>query len=410
MNYHRALFELLSKNTNPKLGLSRMRNLLSRLELSLFDTRIIQVVGTNGKGSTVAFIESILKAQSYTTGLFTSPHLCTARERIRINGLRISEELFVQAAAKISLLCESLEDQPSFFERILAMAMWLFAQSKLDVIILEAGLGGRLDATTACDAHILGVATIAFDHQHILGETLELISAEKIAAARPGQYVVSVKQDIKAQEEIIKAQKKIGFNLSWASPCEEPSGLYGDHQKLNAGLALALIKKLGLKTSKDSESRGLLEVKWPGRFEIIKKHEVKIILDGAHNPSGIKALAQALANHSEFNTSALVLVFGSLVGQSREKISELLNMRSFAHIFIHCPQNPRAESALALKNIFIDLGMPESTLSIFKSFEEVAQYAKRLHSYVLVCGSLYTIGEARASLLNIVSDPAVPNF
>lgn len=409
MNYQNALAELLTKNTNPKLGLSRMRLLLSRLELSFAHTKIIQVVGTNGKGSSVAFIESILKAHNYTTGLYTSPHLCTARERIRINGLLISEELFVQAATSVSLACESLEDPPSFFERILAMAMWLFAQSKLDVVILEAGLGGRLDATTACDAHILGVSSVALDHQHILGATLELITAEKIAAARPGQDVVSVKQDIKAHEEIIRAQKKIAFNLSWASPCEEPLGLYGAHQKFNAGLALALIKKLGLKTTKNNESRGLLEVNWPGRFEIIKKHGVKIILDGAHNPSGIKALRKALADHPAFNQGVPVLVFGSLVGQSHEKIRELLKI-NFGHIFIHCPQNPRAESAEALKKIFSEAGIPESTLSFFKSFEEVATHAKRLCTYVLVCGSLYTIGEARACLLGIASDSAAPNF
>jgi len=387
-----------------------MRLLISRLKLSYAQTKIIQVVGTNGKGSSVAFIESILQAQGYATGLFTSPHLCSARERIRMHGSMISEELFIKAAVQVSLVCESMPDQPSFFERILAMALWLFDQNKLDVVILEAGLGGRLDATSACEAHILGLSTIALDHQHILGETLEKITIEKIAAARYKQPVVSVIQAAASTKEILKAQKEVGFDLSWASLCEEPLGLYGKHQRVNAGLALALIEKLDLNITKNNKSRGLLEVNWPGRFEIIKKHGVNIILDGAHNPSGIQALGQALADHADFNEKACVLVFGSLVGQSEEKIIELLKIRHFSHIYIHSPHNPRAQSIDSLTKIFSEARVEKSKLSPFTSFEEIARLAKKLKAFVLVCGSLYTIGEARAQLLEINPDFAAPNF
>jgi len=386
-----------------------MRELLQRLELSLADRKIIQVVGTNGKGSSVAFIESILNANNYSSGLFTSPHLSTARERIRINGAIISEDLFVTAALRVNYLCESMLDQPSFFERMLAMALWVFAKEKVQIIILEAGLGGRLDATTACEAHILGVSTIAFDHQHILGDTLELITSEKIAAARAGQQVISVEQDPKSKEEISKAQKKIGFDLSWSNTCEDALGLFGPHQKINAGLAVALIAKLGLKTSKSNNALGLLQVDWPGRFEIIKK-EVPIILDGAHNPSGMAVLSDAIITHPEFGQKACVLVFGSLVGQPHKKIKVLLKHVRFSHIFIHCSKNPRAERAEDLKRAFLQEGVSENIISSLISFKKVISYAKNQGAYVLVCGSLYTVGEARAELLGLISDAALPNF
>lgn len=175
--------KLYSRTTNPKLGLSRMVELLDAISFDRTSMKIIQVVGTNGKGSTVAFLESILHSAGISTGLFTSPHLITARERIRINKELISEDDFVYAARHILHCSEKLSDEASFFECILAMALWLFQQKGIKAVILEAGIGGRLDATTAVKPDILGVSMIDFDHQHILGTSVSAIAHEKIYAA-----------------------------------------------------------------------------------------------------------------------------------------------------------------------------------------------------------------------------------
>jgi dihydrofolate synthase/folylpolyglutamate synthase len=407
--YITSLAELLNKNTNVKLGLTRIEKLLTKIPFSRASKKIIQVVGTNGKGSTVAFLESILKANNYTTGLFTSPHLCTARERIRINKELISEDEFVDAFNYINNLAKLLEDQPSFFECMLAMALWVFERNKVEIIILEAGLGGRLDATTAVNADILGVTTLALDHQKILGSTLEIITQEKIAAARPHQPVISVIQEPSAQGVLKQAQQKIGFTLRWAQPCLLPLGLYGDHQKLNAGLALALISELKIKTQEDLRALGLLQVSWPGRFEVIRQ-DATIILDGAHNISGIRALISALKSHVEFSQKKIILVFGSLDGQPSEKIKLLLAYNHISHIFLHSPNNTRAETQESLRNRFYEYKIKSPMLSNYTNFDTVKKYARKLDSIILVCGSLYTVGEIRAEVLAIRSDTLSPNF
>lgn len=409
-SYSNILQKLLNQCTNPKLGLVRMENLINQLKLPDHGQKIIQVVGTNGKGSTVAFIESVLIANGYTTGLFTSPHLCCARERIRINGHMISEDSFVKAALHIFEKIKDLDDQPSFFECMLGMALWLFAESKVQVAILESGLGGRLDATTATKPDILGISSIDLDHQHILGSSLEEITREKIAAARAGQQVISVEQKSEVSNEIIQEQKNIGFFLSWAPLCEAPLGLLGPHQKINAGLALKLIDMVGLKTSKKSNALGLLRVMWPGRFEIINQAS-PIILDGAHNTSGVKALCQALKADTRFAAADPIVVFGSLRGPNTlDKIIELLKNLNPRHVFVHAPKNPRALSPDELTQVFLDQGYSSEKIANFSSWPEVLKRAALFKTYVLVCGSLYTVGEARGALLDIPMDGVTPNF
>jgi dihydrofolate synthase/folylpolyglutamate synthase len=180
--YYATLIRLLSLPTNPKLGLTRTTDLLRAIDFKPDSMKIIQVVGTNGKGSTVAFIESILQAHGIKSGLFTSPHLCCARERIRTNKEIISQEDFTRAAQVVFEAIHHLDDEPSFFESLLAMALWLFSYHKVSVAILEAGLGGRLDATTATNPDILGISMIDLDHQQILGNTIAQIAQEKIGA------------------------------------------------------------------------------------------------------------------------------------------------------------------------------------------------------------------------------------
>lgn len=404
-NMSSIIGKLYSKNTNPKLGLDRVLNLIKLLGFKRENFLVVQVVGTNGKGSTVAFLQSLLLKNGFSTGLFTSPHLSSVRERIAINGHMVSEEDFIEAAEKVLSLAENLSDEPSFFECILAMALLIFQKNSIDVIILEAGLGGRLDATTAVKADILGISTIDFDHQQILGETLEKIAYEKAYAAQGGQTVVSVAQKEEALLSIRKAQKEIGFNLVLAKPCEQPVSLYGEHQLLNAGLSLAILKELGLKTSPKKNQEALLTTFWPGRFEIIKD-EIPIVLDGAHNPSGMKALCETLKS-SAFRLKPIVCIYGSMKSDNASKKVELLASIKPEMTYLHAPNNPRAQGFLELEKIFSEHGLkaePFTSLAMAKS-KAVAKNA-----ILLITGSLYTVGELRAQLLNIEMDDKNPHF
>lgn len=406
------LSKLYSRTTNPKLGLSRMVELLDAISFDRSSMKIIQVVGTNGKGSTVAFIESILHSAGIPTGLFTSPHLITARERIRINKELISETDFIYAARHILRCSENLSDEASFFECILAMALWLFQQKGIKAVILEAGLGGRLDATTAVKPDILGVSMIDFDHQHILGTSVKAIAHEKIHAAHSGETVVTVKQSAEALSAIEQAQKDLGFTLVHAPSCaKEALALYGNHQKDNAGLAVALVKEVFPHLNVDAIQEGLLSVQWPGRFEIIHDDAI-IVLDGAHNPSGIATLVKSLQEHPHFSRQRLVLVYGSLSGASvLAKIAGLLSSSlAISHVFLHAPRNPRALSHDELRALFEKQGLSASKLSVFSDWNAVVSLAKELDGRVVVCGSLYTIGEIRSEIMHIPMDNDMPNF
>lgn len=401
---------MLKKPTNPKLGLKRIKNLLKAIGFDRNAMKIIQVVGTNGKGSTVAFIESILLSHKIATGLFTSPHLCSARERIRINGQMVSPEQFSKAAQLVLQKDQALEDESSFFECILAMALWLFQKNAVQVAILEAGIGGRLDATTAVFADILGVTSIDIDHQAILGETLDEIAQEKIMAAYSGQNVVTVAQKQPAHDAILRAKKELGFKLIQAPLCKKPLGLFGHHQQANAGLALALVQELSLELNEQKTEQGLLQINWPGRFEIIP-HEVDWVLDGAHNPAGILSLIHSLQEHARFLNRPVVVVYGSLKGeQAKNKIEILLKSGlKIEAIFIHQPENTRALAIDELKTLFLKTD-PKAKVFAFTALSEVINQAKNLNAVVVVCGSLYTVGALRSLLLSIEMDPKAPSF
>lgn len=407
--YSAALERLFMRTSNPKLGLERMTRLLDLISFDRAPMQIIQVVGTNGKGSTVAFIEAMLKKNGISCGLFTSPHLCCARERIRINGQMVSEEDFVWATNHV-VQKEPDCDAASFFEVILAMAMALFQKNKVEVAILEAGLGGRLDATTATRPDILGISTIDFDHQNILGTTIGEIATQKIGAARSFQKVLTVAQSLEATVALEKASAQIGCHLQVAPHCDASINLFGSHQKINAGLAWALCYELGRTLNADACLAGLKEANWPGRFEIVDQ-ALPTVLDGAHNPSGIRALTASLMSHPQFNNRPLVMVYGSLDGPNVESKITLLRESGlfFRRIFLHQSNNPRAAECAFLKTLFIRHGFLQEMLEPYSTWEEVQKQA-RPDAAIVVCGSLYSVGEIRGRLLSIPVDGRLPNF
>lgn len=409
-HYKEALQKLFLRNSNPKLGLSRIGALLESMGFKRDEFTIIQIVGTNGKGSTSAFCESLLLTHKKSCALFTSPHLSSARERIRINGEMVSEQVFSDAVSVVLEKADLLSDEPSFFECLLAMFVFIAKKAKVEVLIAEAGLGGRLDATTALKAHALGLAMVDIDHQNVLGESLEEIAREKISAAYTGQQLISVKQHEKVRAVLEIMQKERAFTLSYAPSTLLPLGLIGEHQKINAGLALALVKSIGLELQENAVSEGLNKVNWPGRYEKINHDGVKIIFDGAHNPSGMRALNAALKQDESLKESKLMVIFGSLKSATTEEKVALLLEYKFEEVFIHVSENPRRESYEDLCEIFFKNQVSKDKVFAFSSWDEILLRAQKSRATVLVCGSLYSVGELRAKLLGLHADHLLPNY
>src|SRR3984893_548123 len=297
VNYSEALAWLYSlQRFGIKLGLENIRRLIAELHADLSRARVIHVAGTNGKGSVCAMIDSICRAQNYRTGLFTSPHLVSFRERIRVNGKKISEEAAANGLTSIRNLTSDWDPQPTFFEITTGLALKYFADARLDVVILETGLGGRLDATNAVQSNVSVITSIDLDHQKWLGDSLEKIAAEKAGIIKPKMPVVSAPQ--KKEVELVLRNR--------AADCEnpiefitepheqQPIALCGVYQKQNAALAIAAIHAAKIDIDDPAIAQGLATVDWPARFQ---KWDERTIIDGAHNPAAARILAETWYEH-----------------------------------------------------------------------------------------------------------------
>ncbi|MBX7083296.1 MAG: bifunctional folylpolyglutamate synthase/dihydrofolate synthase [Nannocystaceae bacterium] len=256
-------------------------------------TKAIHIVGTNGKGSTAAMCDHALRRAGRRVGLFTSPHLHRVGERVRLDGAADDDDVLGAAVARVLALEQRLTlPRPLSFFELLTLAAWLrFADAGVDVIVAEAGMGGRLDATRLCDAAVVAVASIDLDHRQFLGDTVAAIAAEKIAVARAGVPVVSVAQAPQAAAVIAAHCRELGAPLRWVEPLpHSPQGLAGAHQRHNAALALAAVRVLQPACDADA----LDGVQWPGRLERLPWHGGTLLLDVGHNPAGIASLLASL--------------------------------------------------------------------------------------------------------------------
>ena len=292
MDIYRYLKSLQKFGVN--LGLDRINFLLARLGAPHQKFRSIHIAGTNGKGSTAAMIASILKEAGYKVGLYTSPHLFDFRERIQINGQMISRQDFEQGLK----LVKALKGQPTVFEALTAVAFWYFARQKVDYAVVEVGLGGRLDATNVLFPLVSVITNIDYEHTEILGKTLAKIAAEKAAIIKSRVPVVTAEIKQEPLRVIREVSRLHGSRLIEVGSgvrglldvgLEVGCGMVGEHQKQNAACAVQAIKAANIKVSKRIISSGLKKVSWPGRFQIIAKKPL-VIVDGAHNPAGIKRL------------------------------------------------------------------------------------------------------------------------
>jgi dihydrofolate synthase/folylpolyglutamate synthase len=374
-----------------KLGLENMQRLISALQLELAPALVIHVAGTNGKGSVCAMIDSILRAQDLRTGLFTSPHLVTFRERIRINGAMISPETVAYELDAIRRLIADWDPHPTFFEITTALALKCFSEANLDVIILETGLGGRLDATNAVPSTASVITPIDLDHQKWLGSTVREIAAEKAGIIKEKTPVVSAPQASAAEEVIRERAKECQARLEFVQkPYDRsPIALRGPHQKQNAAVAIAAIRAANIEIGDNAIVNGLMTVEWPARFQLFDN---RTVIDGAHNTAAARVLAQTWREMFAEQRATLVLAI-----LSDKDLSEICKELAPISESVFLP-TIRSERAVAPEKIAQALSdnAPALPHSISPTIAEAMEAARAKPNPILLTGSLHFAGEALA--------------
>ncbi|OGQ99333.1 MAG: bifunctional folylpolyglutamate synthase/dihydrofolate synthase [Deltaproteobacteria bacterium RIFOXYD12_FULL_57_12] len=426
-----------------KLGLDSMTMFLAELGNPQDSLLYVHVAGTNGKGSVSATLLTLLARAGYKVGLYTSPHLTSVRERFMINGVYISEAEFAAEASRIRAILR--ERQITYFEFTTALALLWFARQRVDLVILEVGLGGRLDATNVITPLVSIITNVAMDHEAYLGDTLAAIAVEKAGIIKPGVPVVSAVGLDGAPEPLAVVRETCGQQQAplyllgedfQAEPEEEGAWAYwgmrrsgcclvreklaglvlnlkGDHQRANAALALAtldLLQAHGFRVSAVDIRAGLLTVRWPGRLEYFRLDRqsgarlpedaagsIRYLLDGAHNPAGVKSLVAALLR--DFFYKRLILVWGAMA--DKDIRSSLAQIAPLADVLILT--RPPGERSASPEQLLAAL--PEMERGRAECVEPVdaalARAAVLVRDGDLVCvaGSLYLIGAARVKLL-----------
>ena len=432
-----------------KFGLDNITRLLSELKNPHKSFPSVHVAGTNGKGSTSAIIASILQTAGVRVGLFTSPHLVSFTERMKIDGVEITESEVVQLASEIKEIVSGIDDfSPTFFEVVTAMALLYFERAGIDTAVIEVGMGGRLDATNIIAPEVSVITNIGYDHKEFLGNTIREIAYEKAGIIKSGIPVVTSRQEPKVREVIEKKAGEqqaefyiYGKDFSSTLKKEDMSGicfdyrndslvlhdlflpLTGEHQMQNASVAMKAIELLAKKStcrfSLDSFIReGLKRVRWPGRLELIHE-DPPIVIDGAHNPAAAIALSRTLRNLFLRKYEKIIMVLGIMDDKDiSEVMKPLLPLAS--EIILTSASYSRAASPEKLADIAASLGfhnvrtsfslkhalgMAIGIASTAKDQDSPAAdrsdtlpFTPRRLPVILVTGSFYTIGEAKEVL------------
>jgi dihydrofolate synthase/folylpolyglutamate synthase len=396
------LYALGNEIKSAKLGLERITAVLEALGNPERAFRVVHVAGTNGKGSTCAMIEAGLRAANIRTGLFTSPHLIEPTERIQIDGRPVSRSDFERAFNIVHEIAEKLDldCHPTYFETVTAMAFWLFKEKRVDTGVIEVGLGGRLDSTNVVQPVLTVITPIDFDHEAYLGHTIEAIASEKAGILKPGVPAVFAPQrpeaakvlDARAAELRVPVTRADDFeirDLHIDARGSRFSGivcpLAGEHQVDNAVTAALTLRALGVSTD------GIAETRWPGRIEHVSPNP-DIILDGAHNPAGARALARYLERF--YGGRKIWLVYGAMRDKAIEEVAGVLFPLA-SELILTAPDTSRALRPEALAE-FACRGHIEANV------EAAIDYA-RTHAaeedVIVITGSLFVVGEARKFFL-----------
>ena len=417
MNYSEALEYIHSISWSfCKPGLERIRELCERLGNPQKSLKFIHVAGTNGKGSFSAMTESILRASGYKTGLFTSPYIVSFNERMKVCGKDISERELCEITEYVKPHADAMTDKPTEFELITAIGFEYFKRNNTDIVILEAGMGGRLDSTNIIDTAVLSVITgIALDHTAFLGDTVEKIAKEKAGIIKHGVPVLYGGDDAVAADvirgvandreaefyQVDKSGLKIlstsvdGTLFDYNEYQNLSLSLLGTYQPKNAANvlnALNILKNQGYKINEEAVRKGLIEVRWPARFEIISR-EPLIIFDGAHNPEGIDAAVQSVKEY--FKNERVYVLSGVLRDKDyvavAKKLSEIAKT-----VFTVTPSSDRALKSEEYRDTLLSMN---TDAVAFNNVSEAVAYAyktARDTKTPLIClGSLYTYCEIK---------------
>ncbi len=400
------------------LGLDRTRFVLARLGDPQRHGVSVQIAGTNGKGSTAAMTEAILRAAGIRTGLYTSPHLNRFTERIRIDGAEIDGDRLARLADAMLAGDPAIDAGLTYFELATVLAFMAFAEAGVEAVVLETGLGGRLDATTVCEPVATAITSIAMDHAELLGPTLGHIAREKAGIAKPGVPLMLPLLTPEADSAIVTEATRIGapvwrLGRDFALPPVRPA-LGGAHQLSNAALAIALARAIAHKRGRTLDSRavetGLCDVVWPGRMETILND---VLLDCAHNAEGALALVEAL---DRLPVRRRALVFSVVAGKPAATMLSILAPR-FESIFLTRSSNQRSLTPAELTAL-----LPHATgdgvrmVANPRDALEAARAAVAPDGLVVAAGSTFLVGDLRADLLGEArdplptSDPVSPHF
>ncbi len=415
MTYEKALEYIHGTNRAfCKPGLERIEHLCEGLGHPERGMKFVHVGGTNGKGSFCSMLDSVLRAAGYKVGLYTSPYIVEFGERIRVNGENIPGDTLAEITERVKHIADAMADKPTEFELITAIAFEYFRQEGVDVVVLEVGLGGRLDSTNIIRDPLVSVITgIALDHTAILGDTIEKIATEKAGIIKDGAPVLYGGEDDVAREVIHATAEARGSEYTdvdyshleiWNATLEgtelnyrEHSGikisLLGAYQPRNAAVvleAVGILRARGMEISEDAVRRGLSEARWPARFEVISR-EPLVIFDGAHNPQGIDGAVESIKRY--FGDNKVYALSGVLRDKDYERIATALATVT-SRAFTITPDNPRALSAEEYAEVLRARGVDATPAGSIDEAVRAAVAAAKQNGVPLVClGSLYTYGD-----------------
>jgi dihydrofolate synthase/folylpolyglutamate synthase len=398
VNYREALAWLYTTQLHGvKPGLECMQRLVRELALPVDGThgpRFIHVAGTNGKGSVCAMLESILRASGVRTGLFTSPHLIHFRERIQVAGVEIDEDSVAEGLTRIRSLSEAWERPPTFFEITTALGLLHFQKARVEIAVMETGLGGRLDATNVVMPLISVLTPIDIDHEQFLGRRLAEIALEKAGIIKPGRPAISGPQPEEVQQVLahVALDRDSQFHLVLSPLAGVPLALSGDYQRWNAALAVHSLDAAGLTVSNHALIRGLATVRWPGRFQRLEHDQ--IILDGAHNLAAARQLSRTWAEM--YGEEKATVIVGIMQDKDVRGICAALAPLAKRFIAVRV-RNTRSASAEDVLAAILELG-PCCESFAAENLDDALDIAEGCTERILITGSLFLVGEALALL------------
>ncbi|PYQ69701.1 MAG: bifunctional folylpolyglutamate synthase/dihydrofolate synthase [Acidobacteria bacterium] len=388
-----------------KFGLENITAIVERLGRPDRTFKSVHVAGTNGKGSVTAMVDAALRAAGHRTARYTSPHLTDLSERFVIGGRPVAHDTLVCAVATVRDVVESLRFdgtlgvQPTFFEVTTAVAFELFRRAEVEIAVLEVGLGGRLDATNIVSPFVTAITSIALDHQLYLGSTLAEIAFEKAGIIKAGVPVVVGPVDPESLGVIARVANERGAALIRATPADAAPftlGLYGDHQRANAGVAVRVLEQLtarGVGVPSDAVARGLADPEWPGRLDQRRLPDGReLLLDAAHNPAGAAALATYLTAESQRRP----LVFAAMRDKDIDGMFRILLPAIGAAVMTRA-SNPRSADPGMLADSARRIA-PALPIAIEPSSTDALAAVWRMSPRIVVAGSIFLLGDVMRQL------------